>query len=278
VLPVVAANGQTPETLSFEVASVKPAGPDELAKKMPFMSAGMDEQMRMQGGPGTKDPDRIDSRGVTLKMLLKRAYHMLPDQISGPGWFDTERYEVSAKVPTGTTPEQFRLMLQNLLTERFQIRLHRETKTMPVYLLIVAKNGPKLQPPEKAPEFKDAEERRAATQKLFAASAAAMKTIRENGDLRSRESFHRPDSTSGMLADLLAPHLDRPVLDRTQLTGHYSVTLSWVVEDGKPSGGAPPGPTIFDAVEEQLGLKLQASNEQVELLVIDKAEKTAISN
>ena len=119
----------------------------------------------MTGGPGTKDPGRINYSGVTLKMLLKRAYDIGPEQISGPDWLDSERYDIMATVAAGTTPEQFRLMLQNLVAERFELRQHRETKTLAVYLLIVAKNGPKLEAPETVPEYKDDEEGRAATRK-----------------------------------------------------------------------------------------------------------------
>src|ERR1035437_8896040 len=84
---------------SFEVASVKPAAPDSAASRMPAaLPEAIQEQMRMSGGPGTKDPGRITYNGVTLKMLLKRAYDISPDQISGPDWLDSERYDIEAKV------------------------------------------------------------------------------------------------------------------------------------------------------------------------------------
>src|SRR3954464_13945626 len=127
------AAGQTPNSPSFEVASVKPASPDAAGRGMPALSGPADEMMRFKGGPGSNSPGRIDYSGVTLKMLLKRAYNVKPDQISGPGWLDTERFDIAAKLPPGTNMESLRLMLQDLLTERFQMRLHRETRTLPVY-------------------------------------------------------------------------------------------------------------------------------------------------
>ena len=133
---------------AFEVASVKPAGPDSASSRIPAMlPPDVQERMRMSGGPGTKDPGRVNYSGVTLNMLLKRAYDIGPEQISGPAWLDSERYDIMATVAPGTTLEQFRLMLQSLLAERFELRQHRETKTLAVYLLTVAKNGPKLRRP-----------------------------------------------------------------------------------------------------------------------------------
>ena len=149
----LAASAQTPQSPSFEVASVKSAAPDGLDGPMAVIKGPAEEQMRFRGGPGSNDPGRIDYVGVTLKMLLKRAYDVSADQIVGPDWLDTERYDIVAKLPTGTGREQLPLMLQELLAERFQISLHRETKTLAVYSLTVAKNGPKLQPAEKLPEY-----------------------------------------------------------------------------------------------------------------------------
>jgi uncharacterized protein (TIGR03435 family) len=159
------------------------------------LPVAIQEQMRMSGGPGTKDPGRITYNGVTLKMLLKRAYDISPDQISGPDWLDSERYDIVAKVPPGTTPEQFRLMLQNLLAERFELRQHRETKTLPVYLLTVANNGPKLEPTETLPEYKDDEESKAASQKKASEALAAMMAARQRGELTYGRSFHLPNAT-----------------------------------------------------------------------------------
>ena len=125
-------NGE--DNLSFEVASVKQSGPTTVRN--------------FDGGPGTKDPGRYTATSATLRDFLFAAYRVPRDdyreQISGPGWIDTEKYDVVVKIPPGTTKEQFQRMFQNLLAERFKLVIHHETKVLPVYELVVAPNGPKL--------------------------------------------------------------------------------------------------------------------------------------
>src|ERR1019366_4082456 len=122
--------------VAFEAASVKPAGP--------FVPG---EMGGIRGGPGTDDPGRITAPRATLSDLLARAYDVWLDQISGPAWLNDRSaygYRIDATLPPNATTEQFRLMLQNLLAERFHLRLHHETKTRPGYELVVASGGPKL--------------------------------------------------------------------------------------------------------------------------------------
>lgn len=278
-LSVLAARGQTSKSArSFEVASVKPSAPNADAERMESFPGLPQEMMRFRGGPGSNDPGRIDYSRVTLKMLLRQAYNVKLDQISGPGWLDTERYDIAAKLPPDTSMEDLRLMLQALLGERFQIRLHRETKTLPVYLLTVTKNGPKMKPPEKVPEYKDDEERKAALQLKASAGLKAVMERMHSGELRTNRNFHLPNATTAKFAESLSSHLDHPVKDETKLDGTYSFTLDWLTEDARPKGDTPAGPSIFAAVEEQLGLKLQSAKEQIEVLVIDHAEKLPVSN
>jgi len=118
----------------FEVASVKPAAPQ----------AGRGMMRGMRGGPGTPDPTRITYTNATLTMLLTMAYNVKRYQITAPAWFDSEGYDITAKIPEGTPMAQFRVMLQNLLAERFKVVLHKESKELPSYNLVVAKGGPKL--------------------------------------------------------------------------------------------------------------------------------------
>ena len=124
---------------SFEVASVT------LAPDVPivpsFINGPPEANMRFQGGPGTRSPERIHYVGVTLKMLMQRAYGVKPEQVAGPKWLATQRYSITAKLPPRTTREECRLMLRNLLNERFQMRLRTETKSFRVYYLVVSKNG-----------------------------------------------------------------------------------------------------------------------------------------
>ena len=276
-LSVMAAYAQTPPNgPSFEVATVKLA-PNEPARGLPILDRSLETMMRFSGGPGTKSPERIDYSGVTLKMLLERAYGVWPSQILGPGWLDTQRYIVAAKLPKETTPKLLQLMLQQLLTERFQISLHHGSRTLPVYDLVVARNGPKLQPAEKLPEYKDEAEELAAQKKkaseMLASSTAALKAGAIPG-----WSFTLSSATAQQFAEQLSSYVDRPVRDRTQLTGLYAFPLSWVPEGAPLPSDAPSGPSIFVALQEQLGLKLQPRDDQFDVLVIDKAEKSPTSN
>jgi uncharacterized protein (TIGR03435 family) len=131
---------QPPPQATFEVASVKPSGPRSIRNS--------------DGGPGTHDPERFSFTGAVLRDLLYRAYGLedYQQQISGPGWIDTEKYDIAVKIPPGATKEQFRQMLANLLAERFQLKVHHETKQLPVYELVVGKNGPKLKESVKDPD------------------------------------------------------------------------------------------------------------------------------
>jgi uncharacterized protein (TIGR03435 family) len=234
--------------------------------------------MRMSGGPGTKDPGRVNYGGVTLNMLLKRAYDIGSEQISGPAWLDSERYDITATVAPGTTLEQFRLMLQNLLAERFELRQHRESKTLAVYLLTVAKNGPKLEGPETVPEYRDDEEGKAAARKKSSEALAAMREAFKRGEVVYGRSFHLPNATMARFIQAIAPNVDRPVIDKTQIEGVHSFSLKWTPESQMPAGDGPRGPTIYAALEEQLGLKLQPAKDEFEILVVDHAVKVPTAN
>jgi uncharacterized protein (TIGR03435 family) len=153
VIAMSAACGQTPNpAVAFEVASVKPAPPIDPGRGFTFGSRG--------GGVGSVDPTRYTCSNCTLMMLLTEAYDIKPYQLSGPGWMNTDLYEISAKVPQGATREQVRVMIQNLLAERFKLTLHHEQREMQAYELVVAKGGPKFTehvdgPPKAKDDSKD---------------------------------------------------------------------------------------------------------------------------
>src|SRR5258706_15278617 len=125
---------QPDSALTFEVASIKPAAPPEMG----MMRVGS------RGGPGTGDPTRFTASNFSLSNLITTAYDLRPYQLTAPSWVNSERFDVVAKVPEGATKEQFRAMLQNLLVERFKLVIHRETKELPVFELVVGKGGPKF--------------------------------------------------------------------------------------------------------------------------------------
>jgi len=296
-----AARAQTVETSpSFEVASVKPAAP----------ITGNAIRVMMRGGPGTPDPGQISYTNVTVKNVLPNAYGVKSFQISGPGWLDSERYDIVAKLPRGATKEQFMVMLQNLLAERFKLALHREKKDLPMYALVVGKNGLKLKESvddpatPKAGGFADGP---TATMGRITVGKdgfpvlpgrGATSIMLMNGNARMTAS----KQSMATLAEMLSSQLDLPVVDMTGLAGNYDFTLYFSPEGlagmrlpaglpppppaaeggpGMPMASAPdaqPGPNLFAAVQEQLGLKLEQRKGPVDLLVIDHLEKAPIEN
>ena len=136
---------QTPVPLQFEVASVR------------LSPAGTSGAIRMTGGPGTSDPGRVAITRASLESLILIAYDIQTFQVTGPDWLignfgpSAVKVDVNATLPPGTTKEQFHLMLQNLLVERFTLVIRREKKEMPIYELVVAKNGPKFSPASTTP-------------------------------------------------------------------------------------------------------------------------------
>jgi uncharacterized protein (TIGR03435 family) len=220
---------QTPNAPPFEVASIKATHYD--------------------GGPlrvtGRFDPDGINFSQVTLRLCIQRAYGVKPNQVSGPEWISTERYTIIAKAAGATPESKLMLMLGRLLAERFKLALHREQKEMPVYALVVGKNGAKMQ------EAKD----EGATQ-IGGGDGAGVKFERASMD---------------QLGGVLARSLDRPVVDETGLKGLYNFTL--LASEMSKASDVTDNPSIFTAVQEQLGLRLEAKKAMIEILVVDRAEK-----
>ncbi len=224
------AAGQSP---SFEVASIRPH-----EGRVAFVSSTI-------SGP------RIRVVAYGLTGLLMEAYDLKYYQLSGfPSWADSDRFDIDAKAEgDGTLSKvQFKQMLQTLLADRFRLKVHRETKEMPVYALVVGKNGPKLK-----------------------------QSVAEEPSLTMRATQGVEITVSKGSMEQLATQLsgsgtDRPVLDKTGLTGTYDYKLSWTPErDGVPSDSSSVILPI--AVQEQLGLKLESQKAPIEILVIDHAEK-----
>ena len=248
-----AASGQPLEARpQFEVASVKPSAPAE-------QRSGL---RRTTGGVRTPDPILFICDSCTLSDLVMSAYHIQPYQLSSPSWMESERFTVNARVPAGTTPEQLRLMQQSLLEERFKLTYHHEEKEMPRCELLVAKGGPRLKPSVGEPTATDGREPGA--------------TITPDGRVSARYS----DLSMAELAGILSKQVHLPVTDATGLRGKFDFTLSWVMDRGEPSGApdADSGPTIFSALQVQLGLKLEQKKGPVDRLVIDHADKVPTGN
>jgi uncharacterized protein (TIGR03435 family) len=227
---------------AFEVASVKRAPPPA--------GGGINSSMRL-------DPGRFTCTNVTLKKLMVESYGVKDYQVSGPDWLGTELYDITATLPPGTTGDDVRLMIQALLTDRFKLALHRDSKELPVYALVVGKGGSKLQ---------EVEFGRGSTSGSPGKLTATRIAIRN-------------------LTEFLSRQTGRPVLDMTGLTGFYNFTLNFTPE-AAPSVPSPEtpipesavGPSLFSAVQEQLGLKLEPRKAPVEILVVDHAEKVPTEN
>jgi uncharacterized protein (TIGR03435 family) len=206
--------------------------------------------------------------GVTLLQMIQEAYGIYePDRLSGgPAWIDASKFDLEAKmddadvsVYRGLTLEQRHQMLQALLANRFKLVLHHELKEFPAYALVVAKSGPKLQ-------------------------AATSEQTRPNGDIKGFTGLVT-QSQRGQLAvqgfsmegfaNLLSGYNDvgRKVIDKTGLTGSYNFTLRWAPNDRQITASDASGPSLFTAIQEELGLKPQSSRTMLDTIVIDQAEK-----
>jgi uncharacterized protein (TIGR03435 family) len=188
-------------------------------------------------------------QNATLKDLIRFCYRLRDFQIlGGPKWLEVDRYDIAAKPEDRSQPEQVLLMMQQLLADRFQLKFHRESKEAPVYELMVAKNGPKLRTPD--PNGKP-------------------------GIQGRRGRIDAWGTPMPVFAQYLSQRLGRTVVDKTALTADYDFTLEYQ-PDNSPDVTAEKsdnGASIFTAIQEQLGLRLQSAKGSVEMLVIDRAEK-----
>jgi uncharacterized protein (TIGR03435 family) len=204
------------------------------------------------------DDGRFTATNVSLKALLAVAYDIKQELISGIlGPVESARFDVEAKVVDPDTAvlkkmtrEERRKMLLPLLVERFQLQTHIETKTLPVYELVVAKGGPRCKP-------------------------SADQTNTGGGDIdtdgsRTQVKLSAKNAPMASFAKALSSRVDRTVIDKTGLAGNFDLEMQWS-RDENPDSGAEILPDIFTAIQEQLGLKLQAAKGPVETLVVDRA-------
>jgi uncharacterized protein (TIGR03435 family) len=240
---------QTPQAKgpAFEVATIKLTSPDERAR-----------YMRMQAA------HQFLAKAYTLKFLVAAAYNLPPRAISGgPDWIDFERYDILAATPGEARPtlDEQMAMLRNLLAERFKLAFHTEPKELPVFVLTVAKGGIKLKestaPPDEQPVL--------------------INTVYPG------EKIFLParNATMGQFASMLQRAvLDRPVVDKTNLSAKYDFDLEWTPDDNQFGGNLPPvppqnavKPDLFAALQQQLGLRLDSSRAAIDAIVIDSVQK-----
>jgi uncharacterized protein (TIGR03435 family) len=231
----------------FDVVSIRPAA-----------SRGGGGPKARRGGPGTDDPERISYTGVSQQILLTLAYGVDDFQVLGPPWLPREGYDIVANVPAGATKEQFKIMLQNMLKERFNLSFHHEMRETAVYELVVGKDGPKL---KAAVEVKNPPEFSAMTTDKdghpdFPAGSSAMGGKIDTGVMRMAARMYSMPEFAHLLKDMV----DRPILDKTGLTGNYDFKLdfSFVGLGGMFSRMAPAEeptgtPSLFSAFRINLG-------------------------
>ena len=211
------------------------------------------------------DDGNFDASGVSLKTMILSAYGLKESQLFGlPKWGDSAHFDIKAKIIDpdkkqleALTPEQFQAMQQPILTDRFQLKFHRERKVLPVYELVTIKGGPKFK------EITPVEQK----------SDTGVNGVRAGGISVHNRNLVATGVPIARLADQLSAQLKRVVIDKTGLTAKYNFQLSWSPDDGAPpSPDVAAPPDIFTALEEQLGLKLQPGKEELDTFVIDHVE------
>ena len=230
-------HAQTPE---FDAASIKPS-----------KAAGERKSMNSDAG-------RITYTNVTLRDCLMSAYDAKDYQISGPDWMRTDRYDIVATAGSATSDDAMKLMLQKLLIARFQMTVHREKRELPVYAMVIGKNGTKLKETE----------------------TPGKSNMRINGGGVVFSSVTIPELIDYM-SRLRTAEMDRPVVDNTGLKGRYdfSVNLFGSQEEMMAAVSKSDfGSSIFTLLQEQLGLKLESQKLPLDMVIVDKAERVPTDN
>ena len=279
ILARVCAYGQAADAPSFEVASVKPASPSATA-------------ISCSGGPGTASPGIWRCSNVPLAFLISRSYGFQPPEFSPRDICCQARFDFTAKVPEGTTNEQFHRMLQNLLVERFKLTLHREQKEMAIYELTVGQKGPKMK--ESAPDAAPVPEEPWAVPEYSMGKDGYPVFTAGHGGLAGGNGHYRWTGFNLSIQEIvktLSFHLGRPVVDATGLKGKYDIEMRWGIDLAwqleraglrdqlaeLPDSG-PPGPALMRAVRDQLGLKLTAAKGPGDLVVVDHLAQVPSGN
>jgi uncharacterized protein (TIGR03435 family) len=240
------------QTPAFEVATIKPGDPGDHRKMFGLQPGG-----------------RFSASNVTVKELVIFAYDLKDQQLSGgPGWANSEVFDVVAKPEGSAAPDQIRLMMQALLADRFKLTLRKESKELPVYNLVVGKNGPKMTESKTEPGT--------------GPGPGPGRQIR-----MGRGQVDGQQMSMEMLARVLSKMAGRTVVDKTGLAGAYEVKLEWTPDAGEmqirpmaavgaaaqPSVAEGSGVSLFTAIQEQLGLRLEAQKGPVDVFFIEQVEK-----
>jgi uncharacterized protein (TIGR03435 family) len=279
ILTATAAFAQNSPRPEFEVATIRPSGQE--------LQDGATAGVRIDGA-------QFRAATLTLKDYLSMAYRVKLYQVSGPDWIGSDRFDISATLPPGTTT-QIPEMMQRLLEDRFQIKIHRDKKDFPVYVLEVAKGGLKMQ--ESAPD-PNAENAKAPLTISGSGSAQGISVNLGRGSSYAfaNNKFEAKRVSMATLAEILERFVDRPIVDMTDLKGTYDFSLNITDEDyrimlihaGVNAGVTLPPqalrlldgastPSLFEATQ-KLGLKMDARKAPLDMIVVDDARKTPTEN
>jgi uncharacterized protein (TIGR03435 family) len=245
-----AAFGQPPATAqTFEIADVHVSSPS----RNPIM----------QGGP-LRD-GRYELRKASMLDLIRTAYDVDADSIlGGPSWLEWDRFDLAARTPPSASPAAIRIMLQTLLAERFQLVIHRDTRPLPGFVLTVSKGKPKLHDADGASDSRCSAEPPPPAPGVVPSIAASCRNM-------TMAEF------AATLRELAKDYLGNPVVDSTGLTGTWDFDFRWTPKGPLQAAGAD-GVSIFDALEKQLGLKLQAEKIPMPVIVVDSVNHTPSPN
>ncbi len=236
------------KSLKFESADVHSSPPSQFAQ----MAGGV-----LRAG-------RYEIRSASMVDLIRTAYGVEAEKVvGGPGWVDSDRFDVLAKAPTGANAETAKVMLQNLLADRFSLKTHNDSKPLPVYVLTIAKGGSKLKPSSGKTGCEPVPQPPPTPGVIpYQVAACHGATAAEIGeDLR-------------MIA---GGYVDHPVIDQTKLEGTWDFELKWTARGALAAAG-PDGISLFDAVEKQLGLKLEAQKIAMPVIVVDSVNPKPTDN
>lgn len=272
-----------PPRLEFEVASVKPSPPMDGPR--------LDLGVHVDGA-------QYRANFFSLRDYIRIAYKVKPYQVIGPDWIGSERFDISATIPKGAPRDAVNEMMQNLLADRFGLKLHRDHKEFPVYALVVAKSGSKL---KEVPPDSDADQAEAANAPVEVRAQGGPQGVGVslgNGSSFSfgNNKFEARKLDMARVADTLSSFLERPVVDMTGLKGRYDFTLEITAEDYRAmlirsavtAGVALPPEALRmldGATDDSLhtalaavGLRLEPRKAPLEVIVVDHAEKTPTAN
>jgi uncharacterized protein (TIGR03435 family) len=223
---------------AFDVASIKPAGGQrQLGADLRFQPGG-----------------RLHITNLPVSVLIREVFSVKHYQVSGgPSWLDSDQFDIEARADGDPSSEQMLVMLRNLLETRFRLKVHKENREGAIYALVVAKSGHKLKEPEKDDK------------------PAYIRSGRTGSPSENALTYllwgHK--ASMPLIAESLGERLGRPGVDRTGIAGEFDFKLEYAADDSKPENG----PSIFAALQEQLGLKLESTRGPIETLIIDHAEK-----